>query len=78
MASSDNYSPLEKRLQFGALIAALAAIPVVYIQSSKNHDLLIYAEIAGVVIWLFFFFEVAILTWLAEKNGNGCLATNLK
>ena len=62
MASSDNYSPLEKRLQFGALIAALAAIPVVYIQSSKNHDLLIYAEIAGVVIWLFFFFEVAMDT----------------
>ena len=78
MASSDNYSPLEKRLQFGALIAALAAIPVVYIQSSKNHDLLIYAEIAGVVIWLFFFFEVAILTWLAEKKRQWLLSHKLE
>ena len=78
MASSDNYSPLEKRLQFGALIAALAAIPVVYIQSSKNHDLLIYAEIAGVVIWLFFFFEVAILTWLAEKKRQWLLGHKLE
>jgi hypothetical protein len=78
MASSDNYSPLEKRLQFGALIAALAAIPVVYIQSSKNHDLLIYAEIAGVVIWLFFLFEVAILTWLADNKRQWLLGHKLE
>jgi hypothetical protein len=78
MASSDNYSPLEKRLQFGALVAALAAIPVVYIQSSKNHDLLIIAEVVGVAIWLFFCFEVAILTWLAEHKRQWLLGHKLE
>ena len=51
----------EKRLQIGAIAAALAAIPVVYIQSSKNHDLRIFAEVLGIAIWLFFLFEVVVV-----------------
>ena len=68
----------EKRLQFGALAAALAAIPVVYIQSSKNHELLILAELLGVAIWLFFLFEVVVLTWLAEDKRQWLLGHKLE
>ena len=68
----------EKRLQIGAIAAALAAIPVVYIQSSKNHDLRIYAEVLGVAIWLFFLFEVVVLTWLAENKRQWLLGHKLE
>ena len=68
----------EKRLQFGAIAAALAAIPVVYIQSSKNHDLRIFAEVLGVAIWLFFLFEVVVLTWLAEDKRQWLLGHKLE
>ena len=68
----------EKRLQFGAIAAALAAIPVVYIQSSKNHDLRIFAEVLGVAIWLFFLFEVVVLTWLAENKQQWLLGHKLE
>jgi hypothetical protein len=71
-------SQFEKRLQFGALVAALAAIPVVYIQSSKNHELYIFAEILGVAIWLFFLFEVVVLTWLAEDKRQWLLGHKLE
>jgi hypothetical protein len=68
----------EKRLQLGAIAAALAAIPVVYIQSSKNHDLRIYAEVLGVAIWLFFLFEVVVLTWFAENKRQWLLGHKLE
>ena len=68
----------EKRLQFGAIAAALAAIPVVYIQSSKNHDLRIYAEVLVVAIWLVFLFEVVVLTWLAENKRQWLLGHKLE
>ena len=68
----------EKRLQLGAIAAALAAIPVVYIQSSKNHDLRIYAEVLGVAIWLFFLFEVVVLTSLAENKRQWLLGHKLE
>jgi len=68
----------EKRLQFGALAAALAAIPVVYIQSSKNHELHILAELLGIAIWLFFLFEVVVLTWLAEDKRQWLLGHKLE
>jgi hypothetical protein len=71
-------SQFEKRLQFGALAAALAAIPVVYIQSSKNHELHIFAEILGIAIWLFFLFEVVVLTWLAEDKRQWLLGHKLE
>ena len=68
----------EKRLQFGAIAAALAAIPVVYIQSSKNHDLRIFAEVLGIAIWLFFLFEVVVLTWLAKNKRQWLLGHKLE
>lgn len=68
----------EKRLQFGAIAAALAAIPVVYIQSSKNHDLRIFAEVLGIAIWLFFLVEVVVLTWLAENKRQWLLGHKLE
>ena len=68
----------EKRLQIGAIAAALAAIPVVYIQSSKNHDLRIFAEVLGVAIWLFFLIEVVVLTWLAENKRQWLLGLKLE
>ena len=68
----------EKRLQFGAIAAALAAIPVVYIQSSKNHDLRIYAEVLGIAIWLFFLIEVVVLTWRAENKRQWLLGHKLE
>jgi hypothetical protein len=71
-------SQLEKRLQFGALAAALVAIPVVYIQSSKNHELHIFAELLGIAIWLFFLFEVVLLTWLAEDRRQWLLGHKLE
>ena len=68
----------EKRLQFGAIAAALAAIPVVYIQSSKNHDLRIFAEVLGIAIWLFFLVEVVVLTWLSENKRQWLLGHKLE
>ena len=68
----------EKRLQLGAIAAALAAIPVVYIQSSKNHDLRIYAEVLGIAIWLFFLIEVVVLTWRAENKRQWLLGHKLE
>ena len=68
----------EKRLQIGAIAAALAAIPVVYIQSSKNHDLRIFAEVLGIAIWLFFLVEVVVLTWLAENKRQWLLGHKLE
>jgi len=78
LASETANNQFEKRLQFGAITAALAAIPVVYIQSSKNHDLRIFAEVLGVAIWLFFLFEVVVLTWLAENKRQWLLGHKLE
>ena len=78
LASETINNQFEKRLQLGAIAAALAAIPVVYIQSSKNHDLRIFAEVLGVAIWLFFLFEVVVLTWLAENNWQWLLGHKLE
>jgi hypothetical protein len=59
---------LEKKLGFGALIASLASIPVIVMQTSANHDTHQIGEWLGALIWLYFVCEVTILVVKSEAR----------
>jgi hypothetical protein len=52
---------LEKKLSFGSLIASLASIPVIVMQTSNDYVTHQIGEWLGALLWLFFVCEVTIL-----------------
>ncbi len=53
--------PLEQRLAFGAVVAAVASIPIVVMQMSSNHQVHTLGELFGGAVWLFFSTESLVM-----------------
>lgn len=68
MAETVGATALEKNLSFGALVASLASIPVIVMQTSSDHQTHQVGEWIGVVLWIYFLCEVVILVSLAVER----------
>ena len=68
MAETGANTELEKNLGFGALVASLVSIPVIVMQTSSRYDVHLIGEWLGAFLWLYFLFEVVILTVTSDNR----------
>lgn len=68
MTNVDGATVLERNLSFGALVASLASIPVIVMQTSSDHQSHQVGEWLGAVLWIYFLCEVVILAGLAAER----------
>lgn len=68
MAENGANTELEKNLSFGALVASLVSIPVIVMQTSSTYDVHQVGEWLGAFLWLYFLFEVVVLTVASDNR----------